>query len=130
MMLDIIIYFILLAVIIGTTFLYVSQSGSGAQRLEDIYAKEIALLVDSSKPGSEIYLDVTEATKMAARDKLPVESLFSFEDNNVNVRLRNGFGVSYPYFSNVDLEGSIELASGKENAEDILHLVVKEKSNA
>jgi len=94
--------FITISVVFFVLFLFfVIRASAGTFILEEFYAKQIALLVDGSKPETIIGLDITDYYNMAEEDKLDLENRFIISDNKVIVSLTNSQGYVYPYFSNV-----------------------------
>lgn len=80
-------------------FIY-SKSGNEAV-LEEKYAKQIALIIDSAKPGMEIHLNMEDAYKKAEGNNWKSEDIVSISGNTVNVKLRDGKGYSYEFFNDV-----------------------------
>ena len=78
-----------------------SRMGSGAI-LEEKYAKQIALVLDSAKPGMAISLNMKDAIEKA-NDESWQGKIVVIEDNIVTVRLREKGGYSYSFFNNVEL---------------------------
>ena len=81
-------------------FFIVSKVG-GAAVLEEKYAKQIALIIDSAKPGMEIHLNMEDAIKKAS-DENWNEKIVSIDGNIVTVKLREKGGYSYSFFNDVD----------------------------
>ena len=99
----------IIAVIINVVFIailiffLISKSGTSAV-LEEKYAKEIALILDSSKPGMMISLNMADAIK-ASKSSLGESSLknmVSIQGNVVTVTLRQNGGYSYSFFNDVN----------------------------
>jgi len=83
-------------------FFLISKSGSAAV-LEEKYAKEIALILDSAKPGMMITLGMGDAIK-AGKEGLgegSIDNIVSIEKNVVTVKLRDKGGYSYSFFNNI-----------------------------
>ncbi len=93
----IILNFIFLSILIVFIF---SQTGSAA-RLEEQYAKQIALMIDASEPGMILTLDVERAIREAG-DNYKKEFIF-IEDNLVRVQLREKGGYTYSYFKDYNV---------------------------
>ncbi len=70
--------------------------------LEEKYAKQIALIIDSAKPGMEINLNMEDAVKKA-EDENWEGKIVSISDNIVTVKLTDGGGYSYSFFNDVRL---------------------------
>jgi len=71
--------------------------GTGDTGLEQVYAKKIALLIDTAKPETKIILNITELIDAEEKNKYKTE--INIENNIVNVKVVNGKGYSYKYFS-------------------------------
>ena len=71
--------------------------------LEEGYAKKIALLIDSAKPGMVISLDMEEGVDIAKKEKWSVERIVTIQDNIVRVQLREKGGYSYSFFNDVNV---------------------------
>jgi hypothetical protein len=106
LLLENIIFIILNLVFIAILiFFLISKSGSAAV-LEEKYAKEIALALDSAKPGMMISINMADAISSAEENlgKNNVnDSIVSFSQNVVTVKLRDRGGYSYSFFNNINL---------------------------
>jgi len=104
------IFIILNIVFIAVLLLFVMQSSRGAVISEQIYAKQIALMIDEAKPETIILYDIEEILKIAEKNNIdPKEAVIVNEDENkVVVTLRQGRGYSYNYFSDYDVEFEID----------------------
>jgi hypothetical protein len=110
-----VIFIILFLVFFGLMFYYVLGYQDGAVLWEDIYAKEIARVVNVAEPGSEVCLDVTKSTEIALGRGQSYSNIFNFDnvENRVVVSLRPSGGTSFPFFNNVDLiNKDLKLLSG------------------
>jgi hypothetical protein len=85
----------------GELFLF--RQGSGAVVLEESYAKQIALLIDSSRPGMIFRLNMEEGRKLAEKNDIPFEDVVVISDNIVRVKLSDKGGYSYSFFNDVDV---------------------------
>jgi hypothetical protein len=78
----------------------VSKTG-GAAVLEEKYAKQIALAIDSAKPGMTITINMEDAIERAGDEGMNIREIVTIEDNIVTVKLRERGGYSYSYFNDV-----------------------------
>ncbi len=78
-----------------------SKMGSGAV-LEEKYSKQIALILDSAKPGMQIHVNMEDAIKEADKELGRIDGLVTINENIVTVRLGEGKGYSYSFFNDVD----------------------------
>ena len=100
-------------VIILITF--VISKMNGAAVYEEKYSKEIALALDSAKPGMMIILNMKDAINAAEGNFCVFSlclhsgnspknlSLVKINKNLVTVRLTNGAGYTYSFFNNVNI---------------------------
>jgi len=102
---DNIIYLILLIIFFIGMLAFVNNKMNGAAVWEDYYAKEIVKVIDSSKPGDDIIIDVHKATEIAKKNKIDNEEIFSFTNfqNKVCVKLSAGRAGCYSYFNDVNV---------------------------
>jgi len=105
-----IMFLILNIVFFGMMVIYVSSIGTGAEVVEDGYAKKIVLIIDSARPGTNIAIDISELYEEAEKNNFNGEVLNFTSDNRVLVKVTTGEGNSYQYFAdmgkfNFELEG-------------------------
>jgi hypothetical protein len=101
----------LMFVTILILFLF-SRMGSGAI-LEEKYAKQIALVLDSAKPGMTIHLNMEDAIEEAEKELGTISGLVVIDENIVTVRLQEGIGYSYSFFNDVDVSAYLDTAENK-----------------
>lgn len=90
----------ILFLVILILFLY--RQGNGAVILEQSYAKNIALLIDSAKPVTEMKLNMEDAFALAEKNGVKPEDIVKINENVVTVRLSDKGGYQYSFFNNVD----------------------------
>ena len=98
--------FVLLNVVFfAVMFGFVARAGSGATSVEQVYAKQIALLIDQAKPGTSISLDIEEVYELADKNKFNRQEVIKIDNdkNQVYVQLDNGRGYSYNFFNSEDI---------------------------
>jgi len=98
-----IIFIILNLVFLTILILFLLKQGSGAIVLEQAYAKHIALVIDSAKPGMTIKLDMEKGKKLAEKNKIDFEDIVKIEDNLVTIKLSAQGGYSYSFFNDVNV---------------------------
>ena len=98
-------YLILLIMFIVGMLAFVYTRGNGAPVWEDYYAKEIVKIIDVSKPGDFVVLDVSKGTGIAKNNKIGFEEIFQFDNINheVCVKLSKGGASCFSYFNNVSV---------------------------
>jgi predicted RNA-binding protein with RPS1 domain len=64
------IFIILNTIFFVALFVFVARASTGAAYYEQIYAKQIALLIDSAKPGMNITIKLSPLVDIAKKNKL------------------------------------------------------------
>lgn len=102
-----IVFIILNLLFLTMLILFITRQGGGVIILEQSYAKQIALIMDSAKPGMQIYLNMENALEIAkekwGEDHL--NEIVGIRDNMVRVRLSDKSGHSYSFFNNITIKG-------------------------
>ncbi|MDO8528871.1 MAG: lytic transglycosylase domain-containing protein [Nanoarchaeota archaeon] len=136
-----VIFIILNLAFIGIIALFISLKTGDAGALEEVYAKQIALMIDSAKPDMIISLNMKEgidkAKKELGEDK--IEDIVKISGNIVSVSLRQGKSYSYSFFNNVDVSYYINKENNEEfvfvtkvieqPGEDVLKMISYAKEN-
>lgn len=73
-----------------------------AALLEEKYAKQIALILDSAEPEMIISLNMEDAIKIAEKENRDLDDVISVQDNVVTVQLREKGSYSYSFFNDID----------------------------
>lgn len=81
----------------------ISKMG-GAAILEEKYAKQIALIVDSAKPEMTIHLNMEDAIEKAEEEGWDTANIVTMNQNIITVKLREKGGYSYSFFNDVELD--------------------------
>ena len=105
-------------------FLVVSRIENEAALYEQAYAKEIALLIDSAEHGTFISLNVDDFNEFIEKKLVSEGQIVLINRNKVNIKLSNGAGYSFIYFSDYDVGYSIR----HDKDELYLDLLIKEKT--
>ncbi len=84
-----------------------SKIGSAAV-LEEKYAKQIALIIDSAKPGMTIHLNMEDAISKADKEGW-TDNIVIREGNVITVKLREKGGYSYSFFNDVEVNVNPEI---------------------
>ncbi len=98
-----VIFIILNVLFLTILILFLYKQGSGAVLLEQSYAKNIALLIDSAKPGMEMKLNMDDAMALAEKSGLNRSQVVQIEGNMVKVKLSQNGGYEYSFFNNVNV---------------------------
>jgi hypothetical protein len=97
-----VIFIILSLVFLSLLILFIFRQGAGINTLEQSYSKQIALLIDSAKPGMKITLDMEDA-KNSGGDwfKKNYPKSVRVNGNIVTVQLSEKSGYEYSFFNDV-----------------------------
>ena len=101
----------ILFLVILILFLY--RQGNGAIVLEQSYAKNIALLIDSAKPITEMKLNMEDAFTLAQKNGIKPEDIVKITGNIVTVKLSDNGGYKYSFFNNVDATAYPDISPNK-----------------
>lgn len=99
-----IIFIILNALFLTILVLFLIKQGAGVVLLEDGYAKQVALLVDSAKSGTIMKIDLEKGFKVAKDKGIPYEQIVQIDRNYVIVKLSEDSGFEYSFFNNLKVE--------------------------
>lgn len=100
-----IIFIILNLVFLTILIVFLFLKVGGAADYEEKYAKQIALLIDSAEPVTEIEIKMQKALEEARNNGFSEEelkSIINIQGNIVNVKLREKGGYEYSFFNNVN----------------------------
>ena len=92
-----VIFLILNALFLGIMLIFVSQAGTGADALEKIYSRQIALAADSLRPGTEIQLYLPKLFDMADKNQLK-ESILAIDYDSCRITVKADAGTGNSYF--------------------------------
>ena len=98
-----VIFIILNIAYLSILIFFLSKQGSGVIVLEQSYAKNIALLIDSAKPVMEMKLNMEDAINLAQKNGVNKEDIVRVDENIVTVKLTPKGGYGYSFFNEVDI---------------------------
>lgn len=103
-----IVYILLVVLVLAPMFLGVTLVGRQVTLYEQVYAKQIALIINKAEPGMEIEYTNFRMFKLAADNEAPSE-IVSIDNlaKVVTVRLSSGNGYHYEFFNEVDVAWKI-----------------------
>jgi len=103
------VYILLVVVFVSIMYFSITRAGSQAGFYEQIYAKQIALIVDKAKPGIDMELDTFEMQRIARKNNFN-GNIVSIDnnENKVVVKLIDGKGYSYKFFNDVDVAWNLD----------------------
>jgi len=97
-------FIILNLVFFGILLLFVIKASTGALVYEQVYAKQVALLIDEAKSDMQILVDFEEGVKVAEKNKKTSDLIrVDNKTNQVIVNLGSKGGYSYKYFSDYEV---------------------------
>lgn len=103
---DTVITIILVVVFAGFLFVFIGMQKNGAGFWEDVYAKEIAQIVNMAKPGDEISVDIHYASKIAQKNRVAdLASIVKFdnEKKEVVIKLRPYGETRFSYIKEIEI---------------------------
>ena len=98
-----IIFIILNLVFFGILVLFLINQGSGSIFLEKFHAKQVALLIDSSSPGTVMKLNMEEPMKVAEKNGITFDQIVKINGTEVTVSLKDKSSYSYSFFNDVKI---------------------------
>jgi len=121
-----IIFIILNLIFLTVLIVFLLRQGSGTVVLEQSYAKQLALLIDSSQPGMLIELDMTKAIEVAANNGLEARDIIEINGNIIKVKLSTKSGYEYAFFNDVSVSKPYYYLISDKSGER-LRLIISEK---
>jgi hypothetical protein len=104
-----VIFLIVIVLFFVSMFTFVLRTGSQVTIKEQIYAKQIALIIDKVKVGTNISLDISELYAMAEKNRFTGEIInISDENNKVKVNLVSGKGYEFEFFNNAEIKWGLD----------------------
>ncbi len=102
-------FFLLNLIFIVLLLTFVNNASKGAFVYEEMYAKQIALLIDNAEPGTTVFIDFSRALEIAKGNNKKTEDIVKIdkEKNEVIVSLSNRGGHSFQYFSDYKVSSYI-----------------------
>ncbi len=100
-----VVFIVLNLIFLTILILFIYSKSGGEAVLEEKYSKQIALLIDSAKPGMVIHLNMEDAIEKAKEEwgEDKVSKIVSVKGNIVTVKLREKGENSYSFFNDVDV---------------------------
>jgi len=105
-----VIFIVLNLVFLTILILFLFSKMGDVGTLEEKTAKQIALIIDSAKPGMEISLSIKDAVEKANKENWGGKIVF-IEGNIITVQLKEGRGYSYSFFNDVELSKNYHYAN-------------------
>ncbi len=108
-----VIFIVLNLLFLAILLLFIYRQGNGAVVLEQSYAKNIALLIDSSRPVMEMKLNMEDAFNLAEKNGIKPEDIVKINGNIITVKLSNSGGYQYSFFTNYDVTAYPDVSPNK-----------------
>ncbi|MGA2130429.1 MAG: hypothetical protein ABSG05_02325 [Candidatus Pacearchaeota archaeon] len=102
-----VIFIVLNLVFIAILLVFIFLKAGSAAVLEEKYAKQIALAIDSAEPGMVIHLNMQDALSTAKSNGIQPVAAVRIIGNVVTVKLRDNGGYSYSFFNNLNFDNGI-----------------------
>ena len=113
------IFLILNIIFFAILLIFVYNAGSRAFVYEESYVKQIVSIIDNSKPGMNILLDVKAGLEVGRKNGFK-EFIVKNDENLIIVKLSKS-GYSYRYFSDYEIELELQ--------DNLLLIKIGEKKN-
>lgn len=98
-----IIFITLNLIFLTILILFIARQGEGVIVLEQSYAKEIALMIDSAQPVMILQMDMKEGIELAKKNGIDKGDIVKRKGNIVTIKLSEKSGYSYSFFNDVDV---------------------------
>jgi hypothetical protein len=98
-----IVFIVLNLAFLSIMILFLLKQSSGVAIVEETYSKQIALLIDSAKPGMIMEINMEDAMKASKDKKRDFAKIINFNRSEVNLDIGNKGGYSYHYFNDVSV---------------------------
>ncbi|MBI2448686.1 hypothetical protein HYV49_00125 [Candidatus Pacearchaeota archaeon] len=121
-----IVFMIFNLVYFSVLFIFVSRVGSGIAQYEELYAKQLALILDrvDSNAGNEIYFNINDGALLS--EKKGFTPKINIEGNNLNVQLIQGRGYEYSFFNKLNIDkAEYVVLEEKFEKKRTFHLIIK-----
>jgi len=106
-----VIFLVLVIAFMAVFFIFAKDSLTGSLIQEEVYAKKIALMINSAQPGTDLLIDITSLKKIAIKNGISEDlqnRTVILENNIVSVSARSGGkGFVYSYYSDYNVSGKM-----------------------
>ena len=99
-----IIFIVLNVAFLAILAIFLINQGNGATFLEDSYSKQVALLIDSARPGMVMHINFEDAKDVSDKNGISFSEILMIKDQYVTVKLSEESGKSYHFFNNINIE--------------------------
>ena len=98
-----IIFIVLNVSFLAILAIFLINQGNGATFLEDSHAKQMALLIDSARPGMVMEINFKDAKGVAEKNGISFSDILTVKDNYVTVKLSENSEKSYHFFNDINI---------------------------
>ncbi|MCR4327355.1 MAG: hypothetical protein NUV46_02120 [Nanoarchaeota archaeon] len=109
-----IIFMVLNIAFLAILVFFLINQGSGTSLIEDSYSKQVALLIDSAKPGMIMKVNFEKAREVSDESGRAFSDILLVKDNYVTVKLSEDSGKSYHFFNDINVSYYPDLNPGFE----------------
>jgi hypothetical protein len=96
---SLVVFIIINVVVFSLLFAFFYRVSYGAFSWEQTYAKEIALILDKGKSGTEVFIDFERGFELLEKENIPLTDSVRYKDGIVFVRLSNSEPYTVKVFS-------------------------------
>lgn len=100
-----VIFIILNILFLSILIVFLFSKANSAAVLEEKYAKEVALALDSARPGMTINMSLADAVNAAGKNGIDSNHVINIKGNIVTVDLQGKAGYAYSFFNDVPFDG-------------------------
>lgn len=102
---DNIIHIVIFAIFFSIMFWGISSYSDGSALLEDLYAKEIARVINTAEPGMSFKIDISKIAVIAFNNGKAFSDIIDIDNinNEIRVSSRLTSGTAYKFFNDVDV---------------------------
>jgi len=100
---ELVIFLVIVGIFAGILLIAVSRTGTGADIVEKVYARQIALVIDNLRIGTSVTLYLPELFDNANKNKFEGEIFnIDFDKQTVTIKTEEGEGKSFAYFNKIE----------------------------
>lgn len=128
---DNIIHIVIFAIFFSIMFWGISSYSDGSALLEDLYAKEIARVINTAEPGMSFKIDISKIAVIAFNNGKAFSDIIDIDNinNEIRVSSRLTSGTAYKFFNDVDVVnwGVVPVSDKAEGTKFVFEVREKQK---
>ncbi|MBS3080561.1 hypothetical protein J4221_03755 [Candidatus Pacearchaeota archaeon] len=114
------VFILLTLVFVVAIGIFIVRTGDNTAFIEQIYAKQLALIINKAEAGMESEIDITRLLNLAQKNKFNGNIItIDNNENKVNIKLTQGSGYEYYFFNDNNIVWNVN----KEERKLILNFV-------